>query len=78
VTQPASFLGRRWRHSARHGRALHRARKLYELLITLDNAEAFCVHRVLVEISDAWDFRLRGKIIVSEPPLRIVVYSDPI
>lgn len=53
-------LGRCWRHSTRHDRALDRARRLYEHLLTLDGNEAVTTYRVLVGLTDAWGFELNA------------------
>lgn len=52
------MLGRRWQHSDRRDRALDRARRLYEHLITLDNDAAMRVYRDLIRVTDAWNFTL--------------------
>jgi len=64
------MLGRRWQHSERRDRALDRARRLYEKLITLDGSEAVEVYHVLISITDAWDFALArdGSRLVASPP----------
>jgi hypothetical protein len=65
-------LGRRWRHSRRHDKALDRARRLYERLdedLSIGDALVICDR--LQDVADAWGFVHDGNVLVEGP--RVVI-----